>query len=138
MSDLDKTRPPLFPGKEQPDVEILVREYLARAADRWTMQILDTLEQSGVQRFSELKASITGVSSKMLTKTLSQMERDGLITRKAFAEIPPRVEYQLTDLGLGLGTALCGVWIWIETNVVKVHLARTAYWRKKRQEPMGN
>jgi len=133
MPGPEKARPPLFPGNDQPDVEILVREYLKRAADKWTMLILDTLEQNGVQRFFELQAAIPGVSSKMLTKTLKQMERDGLVIRTAFAEIPPRVEYHLTDLGRGLGTALCGVWLWIQDNFASLHLARTSYWKKKRQ-----
>jgi len=133
MTDPDEARPPLFPGNDHPDVEILVREYLGRAADRWTMMILDTLEQSGVQRFSALQAAIPTVSSKMLTKTLKQMEMDGLVIRTAYAEIPPRVEYSLTDLGRGLGAALCGVWLWIQDNMTALHLARTSYWKKKRQ-----
>ena len=63
-----------------------------------------------------LGESIGGVSQKMLTKTLRQMEADGLVSRTVFPVIPPRVEYQLTDLGHSLGEAFCGVWIWAERN----------------------
>ena len=57
---------------------------------------------------------VGGISQKMLTKTLRQIERDGLVTRTVHSVIPPRVEYQLTELGRGLGEAFCGVWIWVE------------------------
>lgn len=125
-------RPPLFPGKDHPEVELLVREYLTRASDRWTLVVLDTLEQRGLSRFSELEAAVEGISPKMLTKTLQQMERDGLVVRTVHPEIPPRVEYELTELGRGLGASLCGIWMWISQNLDALHQARTSYWKKRR------
>jgi DNA-binding HxlR family transcriptional regulator len=63
----------------------------------------------------------------MLTQTLRQMERDGMVTRTVHPVIPPRVDYRLTELGLGLGAAFCGVWIWAEENLAKVEAARAAF-----------
>lgn len=95
-----------------PEVEALVREIIERVADKWTMLVLDALEEHGVVRFTRLGELVGGVSQKMLTQTLRQMERDGLLTRKVHPVIPPKVEYQLTELGRSLGAAFCGVWIW--------------------------
>jgi DNA-binding HxlR family transcriptional regulator len=70
---------------------------------------------------------IGGVSQKMLTKTLRQMEADGLVSRTVFPVIPPRVEYQLTGLGHSLGEAFCGVWIWAERNREAIEKARKKF-----------
>jgi DNA-binding HxlR family transcriptional regulator len=70
---------------------------------------------------------IGGVSQKMLTKTLRQMEADGLVVRTVFPVIPPRVEYELTELGLGLGEAFCGVWIWAERHREAIQRSRKAF-----------
>jgi DNA-binding HxlR family transcriptional regulator len=63
----------------------------------------------------------------MLTKTLRQLERDGLVTRRVHATVPPRVDYRLTPLGASLGEALCGVWVWVGKHMEKVERARHAY-----------
>jgi DNA-binding HxlR family transcriptional regulator len=63
----------------------------------------------------------------MLTKTLRQLERDGLVVRRVHAEVPPRVDYRLTPLGESLGEALCGVWLWVEAHHAEVERARRAY-----------
>ena len=68
-----------------------------------------------------------GVSQKMLTQTLRQMERDGLVIRTVHPVVPPKVEYRLTDLGESLGVALCGVWIWAAENLERVQAAREAF-----------
>ena len=70
---------------------------------------------------------VTGISQKMLTQTVRRMERDGLVTRSVYPEVPPRVEYELTPLGLTLGGAFCGVWVWASDNLKEVETARQAF-----------
>ena len=110
-----------------PRLENLVKDLIARVADKWTMQILDVLTESGELRFSQLGKQIPGVSQKMLTQTLRRMERDGLVRRSVFPVVPPRVEYRLTKLGIGLGSAFCGVWVWAAENLDEVDTARRKY-----------
>ena len=69
----------------------------------------------------------------MLTQTLRQMERDGLVTRKVFAVVPPKVEYKLTALGMSLGAAFCGVWIWAAENLEQIEHARRRFDEKSRR-----
>ena len=102
--------------REDPELEALVREIIGRVADKWTMLVLETLEEHGRLRFTRLGELIGGVSQKMLTKTLRQMEADGLVSRTVFPVVPPRVEYELTPLGESLGYAFCGVWTWAEKH----------------------
>ena len=80
-------------------------------------------------RFSRIAKVVGGISQKMLTKTLRQMERDGLVVRTVHPVIPPQVEYQLTGLGRSLGEAFCGVWIWVERHGDEVARAREAFER---------
>ena len=70
---------------------------------------------------------MAGISQKMLTKTLRQLERDGLVTRRVHPVIPPRVDYKLTRLGESLGEAVCGIWVWAEKHGRDVERARRAY-----------
>ena len=113
--------------KVAPELEALVREIIGRVADKWTMLVLEALEEHGRMRFTRLGEFIGGVSQKMLTKTLRQMEADGLVTRTVFPVIPPRVEYELTGLGHSLGEAFCGVWIWAEQHREAIGKARTRF-----------
>ena len=113
--------------KLDPRVEALVNEVIARVADKWTMIILDVLAEHGELRFTQLSRLATGISQKMLTQTLRAMERDGLVIRTIHPVVPPKVEYRLTDLGLGLGAAFCGVWIWAEQNLDTIDRARKDY-----------
>ena len=110
-----------------PELEALVREIIGRVADKWTMLVLEALEEHGQVRFTRLGEIIGGVSQKMLTKTLRRMEADGLVSRTVFPVIPPRVEYQLTGLGHSLGQAFCGVWIWAEQNREVIEHARKKF-----------
>lgn len=110
-----------------PRVEALVGEIIARVADKWTMHVLEALTEHGELRFTRISDLIPGVSQKMLTKTLRQMERDGLLIRTIHPVIPPRVEYRLTHLGASLGEAFCGVWIWAETNYEEIARARQTF-----------
>ena len=113
--------------KLDPRVEALVNEVIARVADKWTMIILDVLAEHGELRFTQLSRLASGISQKMLTQTLRAMERDGLVIRTIHPVVPPKVEYRLTDLGLGLGAAFCGVWIWAEQNLDTIDRARKDY-----------
>lgn len=117
-------------AEADPRVEALVKELIGRVADKWTMLILEVLAERVELRFSRLGELVTGISQKMLTQTLRQMERDGLLTRKVHAVVPPRVDYRLTGLGLGLGAAFCGVWVWSAENLGEVERARRQFDRR--------
>lgn len=117
------------PAQTDPKLEALVREIIERVADKWTMLVLEVLEENGVVRFTRLGELVGDISQKMLTKTLRQMERDGLVTRTVHPVIPPKVEYQLTELGHSLGAAFCGVWIWAEDHSDEIAQARAAFAR---------
>ena len=110
-----------------PKIDALVDETIARVADKWTLLLIEALEDAGARRFSELARAVPGISQKMLTQTLRAMEREGLVTRTIFPEVPPRVEYCLTELGHELAEALCGVWTWAERNLARIEAAREAY-----------
>jgi DNA-binding HxlR family transcriptional regulator len=110
-----------------PELDRLVTEIIGRVADKWTMLLIEVLTEKGDSRFGELARACEGISQKMLTQTLRSMERDGLATRTVYPVIPPKVVYSLTDLGLGLSKAFCGVWIWAEENQARVNRARVTY-----------
>lgn len=107
-----------------PRVEALVNELLGRVADKWTMLALEVLIAGGEMRFTRIGEAIPGISQKMLTQTLRQMERDGLVVRTVHPVIPPRVEYKLTKLGHGLSEAFCGVWQWAGKHLEEIEKAR--------------
>ena len=110
-----------------PRVEALVNDVIGRVADKWTMLILEVLAEHGETRFTRVGELVGGISQKMLTQTLRQMERDGLVTRTVHPVIPPKVEYRLTDLGFTLAEAFCGVWMWAEKNIDRIEAARAAF-----------
>jgi DNA-binding HxlR family transcriptional regulator len=110
-----------------PRKEALVREILERIADKWTLLVIDALDGERSLRFSRLQERIGGVSQKMLTKTLRQLERDGLVERHVHATVPPRVDYKLTPLGEKLGEAVCSIWLWVEAHMSAVQAARRRY-----------
>lgn len=87
------------------------RRLLDRIGDRWTVLVVGTLD-NGPRRFSEIRRSVAGVSQKMLTQTLRGLERDGLVTRTVYAEVPPRVEYELTPAGRTLREPLKALERW--------------------------
>lgn len=111
----------------RPEMETMVRDLITKVADKWTMLVLEELEENGRMRFTRLGQAIGGVSQKMLTQTLRQMESDGLVKRTVHPVIPPRVEYELTDLGLSLGEAFCPLWTWVQTHFQEVEAARAAF-----------
>ena len=103
------------------------REVLAHAGSRWSLGILHALGVYGTMRHAEIKRQMTGVTQRMLTKTLRSMERDGLVVRREFGEIPPRVEYELTPLGMGLLIRMSPIWTWVVENVEDFRKARRIF-----------
>lgn len=94
---------------------------------RWTTPILWQLHTHGRQRFNDLKELAGGVTAKVLTQRLRQLERDGLVARFFYGEIPPRVEYEITPLGTSLAPVFASLVTWSSTNLDDVHTARAAY-----------
>jgi DNA-binding HxlR family transcriptional regulator len=115
------------PDDLDPRIEALVNDLIGRVADKWTMLVLEVLAEKGELRFTRLSEFVKGISQKMLTQTLRQMERDGLITRTVHPVVPPKVEYKLTKLGLSLGAAFCGVWVWAAENLKDVERSRRKF-----------
>ncbi|WP_425148690.1 winged helix-turn-helix transcriptional regulator [Deinococcus sp.] len=124
------------PPPTTPDLDALVQEIIARVADKWTMLALEVLTEHGRLRFTRLAELVSGVSQKMLTKTLRQMEQDGLVTRTVYPVIPPRVEYELTEMGLSLSAAFCGVWVWAEQYQQAIEGARRAFAQRSGSVPV--
>jgi DNA-binding HxlR family transcriptional regulator len=116
-----------------PEIDRLVEEVIGRIADKWTLLLLEALAQNGVVRFGKLAELVGGISQKMLTQTLRQMEADGFVTRTVYPVVPPKVEYELTKLGESLGAAFCGVWEWAEKNYEEVVRRREEYKRRGEQ-----
>jgi len=110
-----------------PRVEALVTEVIGRVADKWTMLILEVLTERSELRFTRLSEAVPGISYKMLTQTLRQMEREGFVERTVHPVIPPKVEYKLTSLGLSLSAAFCGVWMWAEQHMEEIGRARVEF-----------
>lgn len=102
------------------------RAILELIADKWTLLILPALKR-GPMRNGDLMRLIGGVSQKMLTQTLRELERNGLVVRHDFQEVPPRVEYALTDLGRSLADTVRKLDAWAEANIAQVLAARTAF-----------
>lgn len=113
----------------QADTET-VRDVLESIADKWTLLVLDELDRRTL-RFTELQRALGGISQKMLTQTLREMERNGFVARTVYPTVPPRVEYALTPMGIDLSAAICGVWRWTGANFGRVVEARTAFDARK-------
>jgi DNA-binding HxlR family transcriptional regulator len=104
------------------------RELLDRIADKWTTLIIGILGDAPAPvRFSELRRAVNGISQKMLTQTLRDLERDGLVVRRAYAVVPPRVEYSLTPLGATLDEPLRALSRWAEQHMNEVRAAQQAF-----------
>jgi DNA-binding HxlR family transcriptional regulator len=107
--------------------ECPTREMLNRIADKWTTLIIGILAHSDRRRFNELRRSIGGISQKMLTQTLRDLERDGLVIRTIYPEIPPRVEYALTPLGKTLCEPLGALGKWASAHIDEVRAAQNRF-----------
>ena len=102
------------------------QQVLERIADRWTALVISALAD-GTKRYSQLQRTIGGVSQKMLTQTLRNLERDGLVERRVYPVIPPKVEYSLTPLGRTLIEPLRAICKWAEVHLVELEQARGRY-----------
>ena len=102
------------------------REILDRIADKWSLFVIAML-RDGPRRFNELRRDVTGISQRMLTLTLRTLERDGLVTRTMYPTIPPRVDYELTELAKGLLGPVMGLVMWAETNKQAIAEARKVF-----------
>jgi DNA-binding HxlR family transcriptional regulator len=107
-----------------------IKDILARFGDKWSIYAILMLGKNETLRFNELKGLIAGISQRMLTVTLRSLEEDGLVSRKIYAEIPPRVEYSLTDLGQGLLYQLLQLADWAKLNIHHILEARERFKRK--------
>lgn len=103
-----------------------VSDVLSRVGDKWTVLVVELLSD-GPMRFNELRRLIGNISQKMLTSTLRGLERDGLVTRTVYPTIPPRVDYELTDLGRDLRVPVKGLALWARANIGKINNARTRF-----------
>ncbi len=104
-----------------------IRDAFLIIGGKWKSMILYVLASEGVVRFNRLKNLVTGISQKMLTQQLRELERDGLISRNIFPEIPPRVEYSMTQLGMSLGSIYQMVHKWEQENYGAIEKCRRDY-----------
>ncbi|GAB2988652.1 helix-turn-helix domain-containing protein [Streptomyces pseudoechinosporeus] len=116
---------------QHPDFNVMTatcpsRTSLARIANKWTAMVVIALS-SGRMRFRDLRTTVDGISAKVLTDILRDLERDGLVTRHVYAEVPPRVEYELTPLGRTLHMPLEALGRWAEEYIEEVLAAREEY-----------
>jgi len=108
------------------------RQVLDLIADKWTVLIIRRLSD-GTLRFAQLRRSVDGISQKVLTNTLRGLERDGIVTRRIYASVPPKVEYSLTTLGRSLCGLVADICVWAESNIEQVQTARVEYDRTSRE-----
>lgn len=114
------------------DDDGLRREVLAHAGSRWSLGVVHTLGVYGQLRHAEIGRRMHGVTQRMLTLTLRQLERDGLVLRHDFEEMPPRVEYALSDTGMELLVRMVPLWTWIVENADHFRAARQDFDRQHR------
>jgi DNA-binding HxlR family transcriptional regulator len=113
---------------------IVVREILDRVGDKWSVLVISLLGERGM-RFTELRRAIEGISQRMLTLTLRQLERDGLVSRTVHATVPPRVDYALTPLGKSVLEPLTALMCWAQQHGTDVAEARRQYESRQEEEP---
>jgi DNA-binding HxlR family transcriptional regulator len=113
-------------NKHEPSTCRLVADVLARVGDKWTVFVVRLLAD-GPMRFNELRRGIDGISQRMLTLTVRGLERDGLVTRTVFPTVPPRVDYDLTELGRTLLVHLEGLGEWAVRNQTVIAQARAQF-----------
>jgi DNA-binding HxlR family transcriptional regulator len=123
---MDTIRSGAAPGADIMDPQCPSRVVFQRVGDKWASLVVQVLADGPV-RFSELRKHVHVITPKVLTQTLRTLERDGLITRTVYAQVPPRVDYELTGLGLSLLGPLSVLREWAESNVPSILDARDAY-----------
>lgn len=107
-------------NKFQSMADCPIRNVLSRLGDKWSILVMVVLNTNSVMRFSDLHKNIEDISQRMLTVTLRTLEADGLINRKVYPEVPPRVEYRLTDMGKGLMPHINGLVEWAANNMAGI------------------
>jgi DNA-binding HxlR family transcriptional regulator len=113
-------------GPNPYDANCPSRRAIGRIGDKWSVLVVNLL-RGETMRFAELQRRIDGISQKMLTQTLRGLERDGLIDRRVYPQVPPRVEYRLTTLGRTLVEPVSSVVRWTESHVAEIELAQARY-----------
>ena len=117
----------LAPPSPKFEKDCPIRMVLDRIADKWTVLMMSLLSDSRPHRFSELRRNVEGISQKMLTQTLRDLERDGLVVRTLYAEVPPRVEYALTPLGVTLCEPIAQLGEWACAHVDEIKRAQAEF-----------
>lgn len=116
--------------------DALTREMVTRISDKWSLWTMSVIAEHGQpMRFSRIMDQVEGISQKSLTKTLRGLERDGLITREVFAEVPPRVEYTITGLGSEMLDNVAPLWLWVARSVQRFQGSRAAFEQRKKAVP---
>lgn len=118
---------PRPPALDRTPATCHAHEVLTRIGDKWSVYVIHVLGSEGTLRFNELRSRVDGISQRMLTVTLRGLERDGLVTRTIYPEVPPRVEYALTPLGATLRELVCGLVRWSGDHLTEVDSARARY-----------
>jgi DNA-binding HxlR family transcriptional regulator len=114
------------------DQDALAREIVSRISDKWTLWTMSVISEFGQpMRFSRIMEQVEGISQKSLTKTLRDLERNGLITRKIFAEVPPRVEYTITDFGCDMLDNVAPLWLWTAKSVQRFQECQSKFDRRE-------
>jgi DNA-binding HxlR family transcriptional regulator len=117
---------PRTPAAHEP-LGCRAHEVLARVGDKWSVYIIHVLGEAGTLRFGELRRRVEGISQRMLTVTLRSLERDGLVSRVMYPEVPPRVEYSLTPLAMTLRGIVGELVQWSQANLPEIDAARARY-----------
>ena len=112
---------------ENTTADSYAREVLERIGDKWSVCVIHSLGEAKTLRFNALRALLSGISQRMLTVTLRRLERDGLVKRTVYPEVPPRVEYSLTVLGTTLRRLVAGFVAWSSEHLPEVAAARSRY-----------
>ena len=108
--------------------DALTRDMVSRISDKWSLWTMSVIAEHGrPMRFSRIMDQVEGISQKSLTKTLRGLERDGLVTREVFAEVPPRVEYTITALGAKMLDNVAPLWLWVAKSVQRFGDCRAAF-----------
>lgn len=125
-SHLDRTDDPYGALQWDTREDCEVRQILDRIADKWSLLVISLLDRD-TMRFTELRRSVDGISQRMLTTTLRHLERDGLVRRTVHPVVPPRVDYEVTDLGCTLLDTIQALVGWTERHQHEIAAARAAY-----------
>jgi DNA-binding HxlR family transcriptional regulator len=121
-----QSKPKSVPAYPQA-IDQLSTELMGYIADKWTLLVLEELADHDSLRFGELRRAVPGISQKMLTQTLRQLERIGLVARTVHPVIPPHVDYRRTALASSLGPVICNLWTWVEQNSAEMEKARREF-----------